>query len=535
MSTFAFFPTFYEDELSYSLFARYHIKSGNAHYSDTAKELFGQTLVNYETDFINALSQEALEQITKNVSIENVIREHTMFNQYARFIPREERVKAFSSLCDMKGNYSDLLHIQQKTDTLYLRYCPICCQNDRKRFGETYWHRKHQLRGIGICPIHHCKLHNSNVNTYRALNLGIISAELTANNETVEMVDDKIEIALTEYLFNLFNLPISLENDVSIGSFLHSKLENSNYLCPRGNVRKLNLLFEDIREYYNGTNDVMKNQNGKCNKGEMATREMQNKKWGNGEIGITEKWHLDKIFNSKKFDIFSICQLGMFLGINPTAFIDMKLPLMSQKELFDKKVMELHSQGIGCNKIGKMLGVSSKTVRNVLTAKQHLEYLENEPTEESFVNGLQQEQPFRNFINEPTEKQPRAKSGPKPKNWNQIDLDLLPLVKKAVNDLYGLENERPRKITAKFIQRYLGLSGHIFDHLPLYREAIAEKAETQEQFWIREIEWAVKKLLSESKPISRNRICNLINIEHHQLFSCLDAMEENEIKMMLRV
>ena len=346
MSIFAFFPTFYEDELTYSLFARYHVKSGNTHYSDTAKELFGRTMVNYETEFIDTLTQEALEQITKNVPMEEVVREHTMFNQYARFIPREQRIKAFSSLCDMKGNYSDLLHIQQKTDTLYLRYCPICCQNDREQFGETYWHRKHQLRGIGICPIHHCKLHSSNVNTYRASNLGIIPAEFVATDETVEMVDNEVEIALAEYLLNLFNLPISLENEVSIGAFLHSKLEYTKYLCPRGNVRKLNLLFEDIREYYNGAND-------------------ENTKWDNGKMGIFSRHHLDKIFNSKKFDIFSICQLGMFLGINPTAFIDMKLPLVSQKELFDGKVMELHSQGIGCNRIGKMLGVSSKTVRNV--------------------------------------------------------------------------------------------------------------------------------------------------------------------------
>ena len=32
---------------------------------------------------------------------------------------------------------------------------------DREKYGETYWHRKHQLPGVEICLEHRCRLENS--------------------------------------------------------------------------------------------------------------------------------------------------------------------------------------------------------------------------------------------------------------------------------------------------------------------------------------------------------------------------------------
>ena len=45
----------------------------------------------------------------------------------------------------------------------YLRYCPECASEDTTLFGETYWHRAHQLLGVVYCTKHLVRLLDSNV------------------------------------------------------------------------------------------------------------------------------------------------------------------------------------------------------------------------------------------------------------------------------------------------------------------------------------------------------------------------------------
>ena len=75
----AFFPEIYPDELLYSQLARYHAKSGYMIYRSTAEDLFMNPTVRPEIDFVNRLSLDALNNITRTVSIESIIEKHTMF------------------------------------------------------------------------------------------------------------------------------------------------------------------------------------------------------------------------------------------------------------------------------------------------------------------------------------------------------------------------------------------------------------------------------------------------------------------------
>ena len=44
----------------------------------------------------------------------------------------------------------------------FLRYCPECVKEDVLAYGETYWHRVHQLPAMVYCTKHHIRLHDSN-------------------------------------------------------------------------------------------------------------------------------------------------------------------------------------------------------------------------------------------------------------------------------------------------------------------------------------------------------------------------------------
>lgn len=150
------FPYFYPDELVYSLLARYYERSGYIRYIFAAEDLFQSKTVRPDIEFVNQYTSAALQMITKEIPIEQVIEKHTMFPYYGRFLPKERRNKAFKALVQTQGNYHNLLPMPKRKNGIdrFLRYCPLCDENDRKQYGETYWHRLHQLQGIKICPIH---------------------------------------------------------------------------------------------------------------------------------------------------------------------------------------------------------------------------------------------------------------------------------------------------------------------------------------------------------------------------------------------
>lgn len=109
--------------------------------------------------------QSLLESLAdNNYSVEEFINKNTLLPFFEPFLPDDKakvvrREMAFSDT----NNIAVRLGIRVKQILLpnYLRFCPLCAENDRQVYGETYWHRIHQLTGILICPKHLCFLENS--------------------------------------------------------------------------------------------------------------------------------------------------------------------------------------------------------------------------------------------------------------------------------------------------------------------------------------------------------------------------------------
>ena len=179
------FPKIYPDELLYSQLARYHVRSGNLAYIFTAEQLFQTKTVRPDVEFLNSYTQDTLSVITSTMSLADVIMKHTMFPYYGRFLKLERRMRAYGSLVAMRTDYRKHLPIPMNRDggRRYLRYCPVCAQNDRDEYGETYWHRIHQMVGIDICPIHHCYLIDSDIATDSTASPSLVAAEEAAISE----------------------------------------------------------------------------------------------------------------------------------------------------------------------------------------------------------------------------------------------------------------------------------------------------------------------------------------------------------------
>ena len=146
----AFFPELYEDELAYSWFSRYYTKSGYLSLRYALDDLYVKRYVNPDTEFVNELRPEVKELVIKHCGMEKLILGHTMFSSYGRFLPDAKKQEAYRALLDMNGNFNNLLAIpkNRRGTGRTLRYCPLCVKEDRRAYGETYWHRIHQVQGM---------------------------------------------------------------------------------------------------------------------------------------------------------------------------------------------------------------------------------------------------------------------------------------------------------------------------------------------------------------------------------------------------
>jgi hypothetical protein len=72
----------------------------------------------------------------------------------------------------------------------WLRFCPVCLQEDKNRYGEIYWHRLHQAPGVEVCPLHQVFLENSNAPARnRTKQNTFISAREAVDNRPVRALD----------------------------------------------------------------------------------------------------------------------------------------------------------------------------------------------------------------------------------------------------------------------------------------------------------------------------------------------------------
>lgn len=471
-----FFPEFYPDELVYSLLSRYYSKSGYPAYIFAAEDLFENKIIKPDIEFLNPLKKEVLDIITKNTLMESIIKEHTMFPYYGRFIKQERRLKAYETLINMKGSIYNLLAIptNKNNQKRHLRYCPCCVKEDRDKYGETYWHRIHQMIDVDICPIHSCKLINSSVIISSRASPMLKTAEEEINPFAEKIISNNTtEINLSKYVMKIFQSDIDIENDVCIGKFLHSQMYGTKYVSVRGQQRNMELITKDFQEIYKDLN-----------------------------VSFKESWQIQKLLNGYRTNTYEVCMYAMFLNIPSDNLINLTLPDKTQEELFDEKVKKLHKEGLNYQEIAKRLNASYNIVKPI--------------GENLYGTYHSKSKPKKEKINSPDK-------------WNQTDIDTLPLVIDAIKNLNGGEDIAPKRITVYAVEKLLNLPSKRIYYLPLCKEEILKHKETQEEFWARKITWGVKKITRENLSLNLTRIESLTNVEKENIIRCIPYIKDVKV------
>src|SRR6185312_580831 len=152
------FPTPYDDELFYSLCARYGRRVSYPSSKSLLLDLFNASSACAVVDLPNRLRCFAEALPTDSLlTVDRLINEHTILPFFSAFLPAErvERIRL-----DMQRSTGPAAHMRSGLMASsvsmpgWLRFCPLCSQESKQGFREPYWRRLPQLPGIEACPLH---------------------------------------------------------------------------------------------------------------------------------------------------------------------------------------------------------------------------------------------------------------------------------------------------------------------------------------------------------------------------------------------
>jgi|TARA_B110000211_G_scaffold229531_1_gene287443 hypothetical protein len=208
----AYFPKAYEDELLYSMIARYSIHTGQAaNQKAVIHDVFGKKTAVAIPDLpshLNAFS--ARVAVVWSIAASSLIDKHTLANLYIPFLSGQQAQLIVSS---MKSNFGGNIHTRAGIAASsikinqYFRYCPICSLEQETKLGETYWLRKHQLPCINVCLTHQCELIDSQIPFYSIQKHHFHAAENIDKSTLISPVLlSKQEEILIDRFYTLLNL-----------------------------------------------------------------------------------------------------------------------------------------------------------------------------------------------------------------------------------------------------------------------------------------------------------------------------------------
>ena len=210
-----FFPTLYPGELLYSGIARYQIRSGNLSPKSNIEELFNSRTITATADL-----PCGLDNLVQNlpsyspITAESLIQNHTLYPFYAPFLPPKRAREIKDSMKSARGgNIHTLAGIMASAifTPQYFRFCPDCLQQDLNKYGETYWHRLHQIQGVVFCPVHQTPLPNSQI-PRQGFNKHQYEAATESNCQTKDLKLDYSQRAITQLINLAQDIALLLEN-----------------------------------------------------------------------------------------------------------------------------------------------------------------------------------------------------------------------------------------------------------------------------------------------------------------------------------
>jgi Tn7-like transposition protein D/TniQ len=246
-----YFPALYPDELLYSACARYSSRMQFPNKSTAALRFFGKRGVAVVVDLPSGIDHltMVIPQGHKYTA-DRFIKDHTLEPFYAAFLP-PGRLRAIQN--EMRTSESNHIYtrlgmnIREFKRPSHLRFCPVCVRHDRRQFGETYWHRIHQVDGVEVCPQHEVFLESSaqkweQRNSGNAIPADPLLTEIPARPLTLPNTKNAVLLKIAKDAAWLLEWRgATLGNDV-IRQRYHNLLLEHGYAYYNGRIRTTKLI-----------------------------------------------------------------------------------------------------------------------------------------------------------------------------------------------------------------------------------------------------------------------------------------------------
>lgn len=550
-----FFPTPYEDELIYSTIARYHIYSANPGHIHSIEDLFNSRTICSSLEF-----QGELDLLIKNLPIgskltlENIIYHNTLFPYYAAFIPEERALRSIELM--RGGNLSKVYNMLgvlswRKNQTLqFFRHCPECVKEDVANYGETFWHREHQIPGVFVCNKHDSYLLDTNlpiIGANRQMYNGARNIEFKDN--TLDLKDDMLIKAklLTQSINSLLHREYTLYNPEKSRKVLMNKLISKGLASPYGLIRQTKLQ-EEVVEFW----------------GEEFLKLL------GYQIDIKDpaNW-LTILVRGKRRISNPVSNIILLKAVNVEIndFLTPDKDTEDFKTTWKNRLIELAKNGESIRTISKEMHTSTKTIKRELEllnidtkckyngGGRHVgfDYTETEeyrmkmklnkelwlrlrkenPDKSRYDLKDKEEVIFRwllkydkEWLFDKSELNP-GKTSRLDELWASRDALYIGKVKEIVEEMKG----GPIRITVSAIGSKLGIKGWLskgYKNMPMINDYLKDQVETIKEFHIRRIKWALDEMEREEIDINKSKLIEISGVNNKYIMRM-----ENEVRKIL--
>lgn len=205
-----FLPQIYENELFYSIIARYRRMCGMVSKNALVRDIFGE-LIPITSSYFPLHINQFIDNLppTSKITVHEIIKNHTMFPFYTAFLSKEKTELIYEIMKDRgkrpRNNIEQLIGFggSKVKRSNYLRYCPICFKEDLNILGESYWRTNHQIVGSLYCLKHCVLLKDSTVLSTGSCMQYVCADEQTCDGKVlIDAYPQNIKDSNTQYVKN---------------------------------------------------------------------------------------------------------------------------------------------------------------------------------------------------------------------------------------------------------------------------------------------------------------------------------------------
>ena len=469
------FPRIYDDELLYSVMSRYRRMCGLINKRTIGNDFYNRKVKTFQ--FLFPLHLNAMSNIlpaSSKITGEQLLSQNTMYPYYTKFLSKKITDDIKDSMLN-RDNVCIIIQIglnnANRENNKFLKYCPMCLQEDIENFGESYWRREHQFIGVFFCSKHEIQLQNSEVNMSNINNEYVCADDIKVTYiDSIDGTCKKYNLEYIKLVKELMKIDVDGIKLSKIKNFYRYKLYNMGLATEKGRIDKDNL----------------------CNKFKEFYSDNYLKLMGCDFQADESNW-LRVFFNKYNKSVLKHLLLLQFLN-------------SSLEELFHFNE-SIQYERIGNNKHIAKLDLEKRK-------DKWLEIIKNNPNKSRMelkeIGGTALSKYVcyydKEWYNQVTPKNNIRKKRISSIDWNKKDEELLEKVKVAIYNILNVKG-KPIRVCNTSIRRELRMTlGNFNIKLVKTRELIKLATESNEQYWKRKIKWAIEELIKNGEIITRYNI-----------------------------